>query len=289
LIGDNYDSDGMTWVGEVYNQLYPSALVYSIHIDLASDEDRKRSFFSNIAEDLEAVCADLADIPELRDGFNAVGFSQGGQFLRGYVERCNIPPVKVLLTFGSQHNGISSFQACQPSDWLCRGSEGLLRTNTWTPWVQTHLVPAQYYRDPEDLESYREHSNFLADINNEKFSANERKELYRQNLSGLDKFVMYIFAEDTTVIPKESGWFQEVNVTSGEVTKLQDRAIYKEDWIGLKKLDEEKKLVFDTLPGRHMALSEEILNDAFGKHCALSSFANSPSSETSSETDRSGL
>jgi palmitoyl-protein thioesterase len=30
---------------------------------------------------------------QLTGGFNAIGFSQGGQFLRAYVERYNNPPV----------------------------------------------------------------------------------------------------------------------------------------------------------------------------------------------------
>lgn len=43
--------------------------------------------------------------PALANGFNAVGFSQGGQFLRAYVERYNDPPVHNLVTFGGQHMG----------------------------------------------------------------------------------------------------------------------------------------------------------------------------------------
>ncbi len=53
----------------------------------------------------------LASDPNLKDGFNAVGFSQGGQFLRAYVERCNNPPVHNLITFGGQHMGMSGAQS----------------------------------------------------------------------------------------------------------------------------------------------------------------------------------
>lgn len=35
-----------------------------------------------IAAQVEQVCSQLAKMPELADGYNAVGFSQGGQFLR---------------------------------------------------------------------------------------------------------------------------------------------------------------------------------------------------------------
>ena len=191
---------------------------------------------------------------------NALGFSQGGQFLRGYVERCNNPRVANLVTFGSQHNGISSFQNCKGDDWLCNAWTGYLRSNTWSTWVQSHLVPAQYFRDPEDLESYLENSNFLADINNEREVKNAT---YKRNIERLENFAMYMFANDTTVVPKETAFFQEVNTTSGEVTRLEDRLMYKEDWLGLRTLNEGKKLHIEAVEGEHMHLSDEILTKVF--------------------------
>lgn len=77
----------------------------------------------------------------------------------------------------------------------------------------------------------------------------------------LEKFVMYIFEDDTTVIPKETGWWAEVNGT--EITPLKERAIYKEDWVGLKTLDDAGKLSFKMIPGGHMTLGEEMLEKAF--------------------------
>lgn len=72
---------------------------------------------------------------------------------------------------------------------------------------------------------------------------------------------MYLFADDTTVVPKESGWFAEVNGT--DVTGLRERSLYKEDWLGLKKLDENGGLKFKTTEGGHMALSSGLLSDVF--------------------------
>jgi palmitoyl-protein thioesterase len=54
---------------------------------------------------LETVCEQLASIEELKDGFDGIGFSQGGLFLRAYAEKCNQPAVRRLITFGSPHNG----------------------------------------------------------------------------------------------------------------------------------------------------------------------------------------
>lgn len=138
-----------------------------------------------------------------------------------------------------------------------------MKAQTWVPFVQSRLIPAQYFRDPEDLEGYLEHSNFLADVNNERKVKNN---LYRENIKQLERFVMYMFSEDITVVPKESAWFQEVNATTGQVTKLQDRQLYKEDWLGLRFLDERNRLDFLVAEGGHMQITEDILIDAFSTY-----------------------
>ena len=128
--------------------------------------------------------------------------------------------------------------------------------------MQSKLVPAQYFRDPENLDKYLENSNFLADINNERSTKNST---YAENLKRLERFVMYMFANDTVSIPKQSAWFGEVNA-EGKVIELKDRDIYCEDWIGLKWLDERRRLEFRIAEGQHMQLSEEVLIDAFTKY-----------------------
>ncbi|KAH7128689.1 Alpha/Beta hydrolase protein [Dendryphion nanum] len=269
-LGDNYAADGLQSVGDLANETNPGTFVYYIRLDEDPGSDRTATFVGNLTEQIAQVCDDLASHPILSTApaVNALGFSQGGQFLRGFVERCNVPPVKTLVTFGSQHNGISKYQVCGPGDWLCKSWVGLLKGNTWSDYVQSHLVPAQYFRSVnestgEPTEEYLEFSNFLADINNERRVKNAT---YSKNLASLDKLVLYLFGDDETVIPKESGWFAQVNGTSGEVTGLRDRKIYKEDWIGLRKLDEKGGLVFETTEGRHMELSDELLEGVFKKY-----------------------
>ncbi|KAF2257837.1 palmitoyl-protein thioesterase 1 precursor [Lojkania enalia] len=266
-LGDKYDSDGIKGVGELANKANPGTFVYNIRLSEDSETDARATFFGNLTEQIQQVCDDLSSHPILSTApsVNALGFSQGGQFLRGYIQRCNKPPVKNLITFGSQHNGIAKYQSCAPGDWICKAWVALLRGNTWSSYAQSHLVPAQYYRSideetGEPSEEYLENSNFLADINNERKVKNKE---YAEKLSSLDKFVMYMFEDDTTVIPKESAWFAQTNIASGEVIKLRDRVIYKEDWIGLKKLDEKGGLEFKTTPGGHMQFEDKILLEVF--------------------------
>ena len=259
-LGDNYAAEGLAQVAELAQEVNPGTFTYIIRLDDDSSADRSATFFGNVTVQIEKVCADLAAHPILSTApaVDALGFSQGGQFLRGYIERCNFPPVRSLVTFGSQHNGISEFQSCGATDWLCKGAEGLLRSSTWSSFVQSRLVPAQYFRDPNQYDSYLEFSNFLADINNERTLKNQT---YKENLEKLERFIMYMFEDDTTVVPKQSSWFADVNGT--EVTELRKRDIYKEDWIGLKALDKKGGLVFETTPGGHMTLTDKLLAKVF--------------------------
>lgn len=257
-LGDAFNADGIKQVGALADAIHPGTFVYTIALGADANADRQATFFGNVTAQLDSVCEALAAHPILSTApaVDAIGFSQGGQFLRGYVERCNFPPIRSLVTFGSQHNGISKFRDCGATDWLCKGAMALLRFNTWSNMVQSRLVPAQYYRDPQDYDSYLENSNFLADINNERELKNAQ---YKENIAKLTNFVMYMFEDDTTAIPKESSWFEEVNGT--EITPLRARKMYQEDWIGLRELDRKGGLKFRSVTGEHMQITEQVLND----------------------------
>lgn len=278
-LGDSSNAEGLKEVADLISEINPGTYVHLISAT-GQPDDRSASFFGNVTEQIDLVCAQLLEDPILATApaVDAVGFSQGGQFLRGYVERCNNPPVRSLITFGSQHNGIVEFEKCKgATDFVCHAANAILKSSTiWSNYVQSHLVPAQYYRNVKDYENYLEHSNFLADINNERQTKNET---YKQNLEKLENFVMVLFEDDATVIPKESGWFAETNETSGVVTELRNRTIYKEDWIGLKKLDEKGALKFESVPGEHMRLRDKDLKRLFGTYFG-------PETETSTTSRR---
>lgn len=262
-LGDNYANEGLRSVGALAEAVHPGTLVYYVQLGESASADRTATFFGNVTEQLETVCAALAAHPILSTApaVDALGFSQGGQFLRGYVERCNAPPVRSLVTFGSQHNGIVDYRTCGAADLLCRGAMALLHGNTFGAYLQGHLVPAQYFRDPADLGPYRDASNFLADVNNERDRKNPR---YADRVAALANLALYMFEDDTTVIPKQTAWFDDVD--GDTVTPLRARALYKEDWIGLQRLDRKGGLHFKTTPGDHMQLTDEVLTEAFEEY-----------------------
>lgn len=80
--------------------------------------------------------------------------------------------------------------------------------------------------------------------------------------------VLYVFDDDKTVVPKESGWFGEVDPVGGGVRGVRDTEGYRGDWIGLRTLDERGGLVLESCPGEHMRLGEEVVERAFRKYFA---------------------
>ncbi|OBZ68161.1 Palmitoyl-protein thioesterase 1 [Grifola frondosa] len=266
-LGDSYASPGMLEFMSLIKDIHPGIFIHSIFLNENLKEDERAGFYGNVNEQVQVVSEQLANITELREGFDAIGFSQGGQFLRAYVERYNSPPLNNLITFGSQHMGISDIPLCRPWDVLCQLARRAARNGVYTEWAQNNLVQAchflaQYFRDPSQLEFYLESNRFLTSINNEiPASANST---YMQNLASLNKLVLVLFSADKTVVPKESSWFGSYAVANDTearddktIVPMRLQPLYTEDWIGLRTLDERGDVLLETCEGEHMQLSSE--------------------------------
>jgi palmitoyl-protein thioesterase len=248
--------------------IYPGIFIHLVYLEEDLKADRKATFFGNVDAQIDFVAEQLAEIEELQGGFDAMGFSQGGQFLRAFVERYNSPPVFNLITFGSQHMGISDIPECRPADLICKLAQRITKSAVYGSWAQDNLVQAQYFRDPRNYAAYLAANSFLTSVNNEIPEA--RNSTYARNFASLQTLVLAIFSEDKTVVPKESAWFgseaipgQEAS-TSEQQPLNQDKDIipmrlqplYTEDWIGLRTLDERGVVFFETCKGEHMRIGE---------------------------------
>ncbi|KAK9313547.1 Alpha/Beta hydrolase protein [Lipomyces starkeyi] len=262
-LGDSYDSDGMQRVAALIHEMHPGIFVHSVYLNRESSQDSKESLLGKLDDQLALVCDQLASIPELKHGFDGLGFSQGGLFLRGYVERCNSPKAYKLLTFGSPQNGVADFPPCNARDFVCRRRNAFLKTQAYSQYAQESITVAQYYRNPDQYDTYLERSGFLADINNERQVKNAT---YAENLSSLEELVLYLFTEDETVVPKETAWFAEVDKKTGVVSPLEEHQIYIEDWLGLKALGESGRLQFCSIDGQHMRITNETMIEIATKY-----------------------
>jgi len=241
-------------IKKMVEERVPGIYVRSLMIGNNIIEDEEHGYFGNANEQVEEVCQKLASDPELQDGYHAMGFSQGGQFLRAVAQLCPEPAMRNLITFGGQHQGVFGLPNCAPEDLLCEEMRRLLNLGAYIDWIQSSLIQAQYWHDPLHVEDYKDKSIFLADINNEKVV----NETYRENLQKLENFVLVKFLQDGMVVPRDSEWFGfYAPGQDTEVLPLQQTQLYIEDRLGLKAMDEAGKLHFLSVDGDHLQFSDQ--------------------------------
>ena len=104
----------------------------------------------------------------------------------------------------------------------------------------------------------------MADINNEGPIKNPS---YKHNLSGLKNLVLVQFTQDSIVDPKQSEWFGWFDDNDHQtMLPLQNTTLYKEDWIGLRSLDEAGKLHFMSVDADHLQLGKKALDEITKKY-----------------------
>jgi len=199
------------------------------------------SFFTTMNDQVSDFCGQIAADEKLQNGFNLIGYSQGGLITRGFIERCNYPNVYNYITWSSPHGGEFGIPNTDWS-WIVEiGAEG-----PYESWVQESFSWAGYWKDPYDYDDYLEYCQFLPDINNER---DEKNMTYKKNIMSLNNFVLLYSTVDTIIIPKRSGWFEFFLVDSQNQTTvppLRKSDIYVYDWIGLKYLDQNNRLLMYT-------------------------------------------
>ena len=217
-------------------------------------QDVTNGFFMGINQQVDLVCKKIKSDANLSQGFNAIGFSQGSQFWRAYVQRCNVPPVHTLISIGGQHQGVFGIPHCPgANNTLCETMRRLVGLGAYIPWIQDKVVQAQYWHDAVDNESYMKGNIWLPDINN---AGSIKNETYKKNLISLKNFVMVKFEGDKMVQPIESSWFGFYKSGQGILIEpLRESRLYQEDWLGLKTLDKENRLHFLSAPGDHLRFS----------------------------------
>lgn len=258
--------------------VFPAAHIRCIHPFPSSAPDREafKSFFSSAVDSVHRICRQLQDDRRLRDGFNVIGLSQGGLMMRGYVEMCNRPPVRSLITLGAPHGGINRLPECGvpemkrltedirdridgtrflPKRLLCRVIRSILQSAAYTSFMQEFILPAQYYRDPKRPRRYQEAGTFLALINNE---FPPRNQTFIRNMESLRYLVLVRYDRDQLVRPSYSPWFAYADAKEG-VFNITQVPAYEEDWVGLRKLDQSGRLRLITLRGDHLNIPADFV------------------------------
>lgn len=219
------------WIREVYSNIY----VFSVEIGNGPDD----SFFLPMNRQVELFCSAIDANPNLKNGFNLLGFSQGSVIVRAAVERCSLP-VYNLITMNGMHQGIfgvPNHESIPPE------LREIFSEFVYDDILQNTLSIAGYWRDPYHLHKYLKRCHFLPDINNE---LPIRNETYRLNMLKLNAFVMTYSDVDQIIEPPQSGWFLGFQSKSIEVESWNQSRQFTDDLLGLRTLWEEGKLHFFT-------------------------------------------
>jgi len=244
-MGDAGSNPGMQSLCQTARDSYPG--MYVVCANVANDLS---SITTPLAEQIEEFARSVQADPKLKDGFHAVGLSTGGLVLRGYVETKSheaSPPIKRLISVCAPHAGIA---AC-PSSSLFKLVCPLWRLAPYT----ARLAFADYWKDPSDTATYLERSRWLADINNERVHKNAE---YKRRMSTLERYVLIEATNDTTISPHVSeshGYFDPLSAET--IQPLKQTEGYRQDFIGLKTLDESGRLNQLQYPGEHLKFTDE--------------------------------
>ena len=235
----------------------PGIYIHSLKIGDSTFADAMNGFFLEVNKQIEMACNIIGNDSNLSGGYNAMGFSQGGQFLRAVAQRCPSPPMKILLSVGGQHQGVYGFPRCDAEEsTLCWVVRKILNLGAYSNIAQENFVQSEYWHDSNNEKEYREKSNFLSRINLERDTQSDQQD--KLNLLKLKLIVLVMFSNDTMVEPKESEWFGFYSPGDTKVIiPLNESAIYLQDRLGLKEMDIDKKLRFIDCPTDHLQFTEE--------------------------------
>ena len=85
---------------------------------------------------------------------------------------------------------------------------------------------------------------------------------YKENLLKLQKLVLVKFNEDSVVDPRGTEWFDYYEPGQGQrMLPYNETDLYKEDWIGLKTLNEDGRVDFLSVEGDHLRFDDKFFID----------------------------
>jgi palmitoyl-protein thioesterase len=214
---------------------YPGIYVKNLEVRSLLVNGFFSSIFMSLNEQVENVCKQLERDRNLENGFDLIGFSQGTQVTRGYLERCNSPQVRNWISLAGVNGGLFG------EGMIPAVVDKALHKMPFDDWVQRTFTWAQMWKDPFDLPLYRNASEFMADVSNDRADKNPA---YRANIIKLEHAVLFYSPNDDVIRPQAAGWFEFYRAGQDrDITPLKDSEGYLGDWLGLRTLAEAGRLV----------------------------------------------
>ena len=187
-MGDSGTNAGMKSLCKTVSDKYPGAFVLC-----STTADSGKSISMTFDKQLADFRDEIAAHPELQNGFNAVGLSQGNFLLEAYIALVNDPPVYNFVSICGPLNGEATCPGNIAFDLICP---------VWKldPYGAP-LAFSSYWKGTKDKATYLSKSRMLADVLNEKDAKNAT---VASHFKSLNAMMMIEATEDTMIEPKES-------------------------------------------------------------------------------------
>jgi palmitoyl-protein thioesterase len=250
------DPMGMVPLAKQISKFLGGAYVLNVQIGKNDIADIMNGFLMNLDDQVDYFAKVVQGDENLKNGFNAIGYSQGNLVIRGYIERYNNPPVFNFISMHGPMSGVAGIPGCSVDKEMCKMFDQVLGSMAYNKIIQDHLCQANYFRDPLKISEYLKGDKFLADVNNEK----DVNADYVSNMEKLNSICLVKANKDTVVIPNDSEWFAYFEDGSYEKKWSFDQTPwYVQDLFGLKTLNEAGKVFFNTTDGDHLQFTQQQL------------------------------
>jgi len=253
-MGDSCFNPGMEQITDLagkYLDTYSVCMPYGPN----QPQDTINAYFHNMQEQVQYFAESVRADPNLKEGFDAMGLSQGALVIRGYIEQFNDPPIRQVLSINGPLAGVGSLPRCRPdrsfAAELCRKVTDLVGDAAYLDAIQHHIAQANYLKIPDELDDYEEHNIFLPFMDND--VDHPDKEKFKSNMVSVKRFLLVKALDDTMIFPSESEWFGFYKEgTFDEIMRFNETKQYISDAFGLQTLANNNKLIFLTAKGDHL-------------------------------------
>lgn len=205
------------------------------------------SVWKPIEKQVEEACEKIRSNPHFQSKFSLLGISQGTLISRYVIEKCQMQGQVVrYLALNGPQMGIGSIPKLT-CGFICD-----LVVNMTAPLVyklKNIYAPAAYFRFKYDQQYYEDHNTFLKMLNNEN---KEKDEMIYKRFTSLEKVKLIKNKADSVITPRDSSWFMFYDFEGNKIVPLEESDFYKSDYIGLRKLNEEGKVIFTEFEGEHV-------------------------------------
>lgn len=231
-------SNSMEMILHRIKEKHPGTIIYNVN------RFESWSSLETMWHQVLEIGQDVANISAKHpEGINLIGYSQGGLVARGIVQTFSNITVDTFISLSSPQAGQYG------AGFLHLVFPGLVKDEVYELFysrVGQHTSVGNYWNDPYHQQLYETYSVFLPYLNNHLQSAESQN--FKNNLLKLKRLVLIGGPDDQVITPWQSSQFGYYHGNE-TVVEMKDQAIYKEDLIGLRTLNESGRLHLVTVPG----------------------------------------